>query len=152
MGPPDELVTRTYSSIATLESDFRKFDPKARLKKDGTLTAVTATVRAHRLATEAMMLVQQPAKVAANRIADDKRTFSLKLVNTPAVQALKQFAQAAGIQCVIDPSATEAARKIISLEAKDATLKTLIENAANAAGATAEWKPGAVVISVKTAG
>ena len=105
---------------------------------------VLATATAHRLATDALMTAFALPKAPPPN--EDKRQFSLEL-KAPAGDAIRKFAATANLVCVIDETAQTACRSIITLSAKDKTLRELIELVAEQADLTATWRDNQVVIS-----
>ena len=140
----DVPATRVYSFSERLQSDLKKLDPECECFPQREKLVVKAVAKTHRA-----ILVQylgqaqpKPANVGPNGNAPQpvKRTFTLNLVATPAMDAINQFAAKLGINCTADEAATESASKLVTLEAKDKTLNELIEMVAKSAGLDVSWQ------------
>ena len=144
-------VTRTYgfrSLQSRIRSAILRTDSKSRFRKRGSVLEATASVAAHRAATE--LVIQAQSQSAAPNLANDQRRFSLKEpLTTSAENALRQFAQTAGRVCEIRPDAVDACKKPIRLEAESNTIRELIEKVAAAAGVKVGWTPDRIVVSAQ---
>jgi hypothetical protein len=139
--------TRRYQAgkhSALLRQTIEQTDPAAKLRSVRGRWDVSATATAHRLATDALMVALAVPKMAKPN--EDKRQFSLEL-KAPAGDAIRKFAATANLVCVIDDTADAACRSIVTLRAKDKTLRELIELVAEQADVTATWLDNKVVIT-----
>jgi len=140
---------RTYSSDSKSSLVHRlaqAHDPQSRTLKDNDRLLVRATPLAHRLITRE--LLKEFAKTVAAREPEEEKRFSLNRTQASAATALHQFARAAGRQCIIEPDAVEACQRRIELEAKDETLRSLIDRVARQVGVVVHWHSDKIVVTV----
>ena len=145
-----EPFDRMYSpdlKSSVLRKAISSHDRKSRAVVDDDILLVKATVAAHRVGTNA--LLTEFAKSVAASEPKDSKTFSLKRTQTSAGAALMQFAQAAGRKCIIEDDAVEACQKQITLEAKDETIKNLINRIAKKIDVMVVWGDQQIVVKAK---
>ena len=126
--------------LELVRSELRAADPKSRIKKVGDSLSIAATARGHRIITQTWLTSATPRRTKVDA------TFSLR-TKVQAGTVITQLAQAAQWKCTIKDSAIEACQSEIRLEAKDKTLKELIELACGQAGVNVAFGDGEVVIT-----
>lgn len=144
---PIQQCTRCYQAgkhSVVLRQTIKQADRGNAFRPAQKSIDVLATATAHRLATDALLAAFALPKAAQPN--EDKRQFSLEL-KAPAGDAIRKFAATANLVCVIDKTADAACRSIVTLHAKDKTLRELIELVAEQADLTATWHDNKVVIS-----
>ncbi len=143
--------SRRYSSgpeTKAIREAMTRVDRRSSFRvRDGWLEA-RGSAAAHRAAAEKIFAMG--ATAARPDPENDTRTFDLKQpVHTSAENALRQFAAAANKACEIHPSAAEACKKMVTLEAKKNTLRELIDKVAQQAGVVVSWERDRIVIRSK---
>lgn len=141
---------RTYSSdtkSSLVGRVIKQNDSESQSLTDDDSLIIKANSKAHRIATDT--LLHEFAKLAASKAKDDTKTFSVRRTETSAGAALTQFAQASGRRCVIESSAIQSCQKRITLEAKDETLKSLINRIAQQADVLVQWYDDKIVVKKK---
>ena len=78
----------------------------------------------------------------------DKDTFTVKKISTTAENALLQLTRSSQKNCIIEDSARQACKTMVSIEGKEVTLRELIEMVSAQAGVVAHWQDDSVVISL----
>lgn len=138
---------RRYSrgkSDAAVRQALRETDRNSVTRSRKDWLEATASIEAHRAATNAMLTQFAPA----GGPDPNKDKFSLKKLSTTAENALTQLAATARRACVIEPAASERCKTMITVEGVDVTLHSLVEMVAKQAGVKAKWTEEAIVISV----
>ena len=120
-------------------------DPNAIIKSTKDKVIVTTSAKAHRLLAKAMLASTATKAPIGNNLT---RTFSLNLVATPAIQAIRQFAVNGGAKVQVDPLAEKAASQPVTLEAKDKTLPELVDMVARQAGLSVTWTKDTVTVTI----
>lgn len=140
------IVTRRYrsASMADLRKAIVKADRKASIRMADGWLELTAQIGAHHAATDAVIGSAESAAKAQN---SEQATFSLT-TRASAANVFAQLVAAAGRKCVIDDSAKQACEQMVSINAKDQTLRQLIELVAEQAAVTTTWSENTVSVSI----
>ncbi len=129
---------------AGLRAAVAKADKHATVKEANAKLLVVGTAAAHLAAVNAWL--GQANAAAQAKLDLDKTQFSLQLENTAAEQVFRQLASTAGLQLVIDPAAVESCHRLVSLNAKDQTLRELCSRIASAVEVSIELTEAALTI------
>jgi hypothetical protein len=97
-------------------------------------------------------MLSAATKSARGDTETDTRTFSLKPTRAPAGELLVSFAKAAGRNCRIDPAASEACRRVMTIEADQQTLRELIDKVAAEVGVEVVWRDDVIIVTAAPAG
>lgn len=138
-------VTRRYAlakANAVIRRTMQDRDRRSRFRQQQDWLEATGNVAAHREAVQAHF---QRLKVAAVNPASD--TFTLKKTKATAENLLMKFAQTAGKRCVIEETAREACKQVVSIEGTDLTLEKLVEMVADRVGVTVIWSADRIAVS-----
>jgi hypothetical protein len=139
---------RSYNATTaatSLERAVGRVDSDARVTVRGDRVVVDGSVVAHRAALETVLSHEVPA---GGGKPSNAPTFTLNLKNKPAGSVLRQLADAAGKKCRIDDAAATACRRLVSLQATDATLRELAIRVAAEVGLDVHWGPATVEVVV----
>ncbi|TWU43068.1 hypothetical protein Q31b_21050 [Novipirellula aureliae] len=123
----------------------RQRDRASQVQTQGQTMVVSASAAAHRAGTNQFFIEQ--SKMASSPTDLDTENLALNLLNTPANQVFEKLAGAAERTCVIQDSAEEACKTLVSFEAKKSSFRKLVAEVARLAEVTAEWTDQSLIIS-----
>lgn len=128
---------------ATIRDAMQEADRKSRFRNEGDWLIATGSATAHRFAVT--HLFDKMPKVAAPD--PNKDPFTLKPTSASAENLFFNFARMANRTCEIQADAAAACKRVISVEANDATLKQLSDMVAEQVGVHVQWLEDRIVVS-----
>ncbi len=126
---------------------IRRVDRTSQTEAVRNETDVIATASAQRAGVHEFLMSEAARKPASVNIDEPNLTFELK--NTPAKEAFHHLAGAAGRRCRIEPSAIEACEKRIGFQAKEVSLKNLVQTIADQSGTAVTWTSDELIVYIK---
>ena len=151
--PTERPFTLAYPSgdgALAIRSALSKSHPRASIGMVKNQLLVNTTAENHRLAmaTHWRAATGEPAAARQGNVGTVP-VFDLQLVDKPAVEVLRQLAQAAGKSFQVDEAAESAGNTPVTLDAKKKTLQQLAQLVAEKAGLEVQWGDTDVIVRAR---